>query len=110
MEDRAVEQKLKRDIWITGIGMFAAAVCIPALFLGMMHLPTDLFPPLVLLYVYILLCLFTLVWGSVQVFWELPGKKRRLFLFLLWLILYPAACAGWYFLCGVGFFLIYHVH
>ena len=48
--------------------------------------------------------------GGVQVVWELPCKERHLFLFLLWLILYPVVCVGWYFLCFFGFFLIYHFH
>ena len=78
MENRTVEPKRKRNILITGIGMFAAAICIPALFLGMMHLPTDfnmVFPPLVLSYAYVFLCFITLVWGGVQVFPELSCKK-----------------------------------
>ena len=105
--------KLKRDSWIAGIGVAAAALCLPAMIVGMMHLPADFmlaFPPLVLLHVYVFICLFNLVWVSVQVIWELPCKERRLFLFLLWLILYPVLCVGWYFLCSFGFFLIYHVH
>ena len=104
--------KLKR-VWIAGISVAAAAVCLPAMFVGMMHLPTGFkleFPPFVLLYLYVFLCLFNLVWVSVQVVWELPCKERRVFLFLLWLILYPVLCIGWYFLCFFGFFLIYHVH
>ena len=108
-----MQPKLKRDIWIAGIGVAAAALCLPAMVVGMMHLPADFnlaFPPLVLLHVYVFICLFNLVWVSVQVIWELPCKERRLFLFLLWLILYPVLCVGWYFLCGFGFFLIYHVH
>ena len=108
-----MQPKLKRDIWIAGIGVAAAALCLPAMVVGMMHLPTGFkleFPPLVLLHVYVFICLFNLVWVSVQVVWELPCKERRLFLFLLWLILYPVVCVGWYFLCFFGFFLIYHVH
>ena len=105
--------KLKRDLWIAGIGVAAAALCLPAMFVGMVHLPTGFageYRFFVLVYVYVFFCLFNLVWGSVQVIWELPGKKRRLFLLLLWLILYPVLCIGWYFLCVFGFFLIYHVH
>ena len=78
-----------------------------------MHLPRDFirdYAPFVIVYGYVFFCLFNLVWGSVQVIWELPCKERRLFLFLLWLILYPVLCVGWYFLCFFGFFLIYHVH
>ena len=103
-----MDPKLKRDLWIAGIGLAAAAMCLPAMFVGMMH-PLH-FPPFVLFYVYVFLCLFNLVWVSVQVVWELPCKERRVFLFLLWLILYPVVCVGWYFLCFFGFFLIYHVH
>ena len=108
-----MEPKLKRDLWIAGIGICAAAACLPALFLAMMHLPADfaaVCPPLFLLHVYFFLCLFSLVWVGVQVIWELPWKERRLFLFLLWLILYPVTCIGWYVVCWVGFFLIYHIH
>ena len=108
-----MEPKLKRDIRIAGIGLAAAAVWLPAMVFAMMHLPGDFvrdYAPFVIVYGYVFLCLFNLVWGSVQVIWELPGKNRRLFLLLLWLILYPAVCVGWYFLCFFGFFLIYHVH
>ena len=108
-----MEPKLKRDLWIAGIGLAAAAVGLPAMFVGMMHLPTGFaaeYRFFVLFHVYVFSCLFNLVWGSVQVIWELPCKEWRLFLFLLWLILYPVVCVGWYFLCSFGFFLIYHVH
>ena len=108
-----MDPKLKRDSWIAGIGMAAAAVWLPAMVFAMMHLPAGFageYGFFVLFHVYVFFCLFNLVWGSVQVIWELPGKNRRLFLLLLWLILYPAVCVGWYFLCSFGFFLIYHVH
>ena len=108
-----MDPKLKRDSWIAGIGVAAAALCLPAMFVGMVHLPADFnlaFAPLVLLHVYVFICLFNLVWGSVQVIWELPCKERRVFLFLLWLILYPVLCVGWYYLCGMGLFFICHFH
>ena len=108
-----MDPKLKRDSWIAGIGVAAAALCLPAMFAGMVHLPTGFageYRFFVLFHVYVFFCLFNLVWGSVQVIWELPCKERRLFLFLLWLILYPVMCVGWYFLCFFGFFLIYHFH
>ena len=108
-----MDPKLKRDSWIAGIGVAAAALCLPAMIVGMMHLPRDFirdYAPFVIVYGYVFFCLFNLVWGSVQVIWELPCKERRLFLFLLWLILYPAVCVGWYFLFGVVLFFIYHAY
>ena len=108
-----MEDKLKRNIVKTGIFMLITAV-IPASFFLIMRVPdtSTAWPLAVMLMICYGLCgLFVLVWGSSQVVWELPCRKSfRTLIFLAWLILYPALCLGWYFLYGMCFFLIFHVH
>ena len=98
-----MDDTLKRNIRKTGIFMLATA-CVP-----WFCLPLALIPDLdrssdsywIVLFavaelVYILGCLFVLVWGSSQVIWKLPfGKVWRKVLFFAWLIIYPASCWGW---------------
>jgi hypothetical protein len=108
-----MEDKLKRNLWKTGIFMLITAA-IPASFFLMMCVPdiSTAWPlAFMLLIFYGLYGLFVLVWGSTQVIWELPFRKVwRTIVFLLWLILYPALWLGWYYLCCVCFFKIFHVH
>ena len=107
-----MEDKLKRNIVKTGIFMLIAAV-IPLLFPLTFMLPAETGFPAILIFqiLYWGGCFFVLLCGSSQVVWELPCRKSfRTLIFLAWLILYPALCLGWYFLYGMCFFLIFHVH
>ena len=108
-----MKEQLKRNLWKTGIFMLITAV-IPASFFLMMCVPvifTSWPLPCMLLICYGLCGLFVLVWGSTQVIWELPFRKVwRMILFLLWLIFYPALSLGWYYLWGICYFMIFHVH
>ena len=94
---------LKRNIRKTVLYMLATV------FVPLLCLPLALIPDLdrssdsnwiVLLavaeLVYILGCVFVLVWGSSRVIWKLPfGKVWRKVLFFAWLIIYPACCWFW---------------
>ena len=87
---------------------------IPASFFLMMRVPdtSTAWPLAVMLMICYGLCgLFVLVWSSTKLIWKLPCRKFfRMLIFFAWLILYPALCLGWYYLCGVCYFWIFHVH
>ena len=49
---------------------------------------------------YILFCPFIWIWGCTAVIWKLPAEKiLRTLLSLAWLLLYPALCVGWLWVC-----------
>ena len=51
---------------------------------------------------YILFCVFVWFYGATEVIWKLPVEKNlRMFVSLAWLILYPALCIGWLWLCDI---------
>jgi hypothetical protein len=107
-----MEDKIKRNIGKTGMFMLIAAL-LPLLFLLLFRLPAGLGCPVAFVWqcLYIVCCIFVLVWGSTQVIWELPCRKFfRMLVFGAWLIFYPALCLGWFYLCGMCYFFIFHVH
>ena len=107
-----MENELKQNIRKTGIFMLIAAV-IPFLFFLSFLLPSEAGGAAFFCFTALNIgsCFFVLVWSSVQLIWELPCRKFfRMLIFFAWLILYPALCLGWYYLCGVCYFWIFHVH
>jgi hypothetical protein len=102
-----MDDTLKRNIRKTVLFMLATA-CVPWLCLPLALIPdldrsSDSYWIVLLAVaelVYILGCLFVLVWGSSQVIWKLPfGKVWRKVLFFAWLIIYPVWCWIWAVLC-----------
>jgi hypothetical protein len=88
----------KRNFTKLGIFMLVAA-CIPLL---LFSLPLDdpvgvVSIPWVAI-VYASFCLVALIWGGIRI-WLLPlNGLRRAAIFIVWAILYPLLCAGWYLL------------
>ena len=111
-KDHNMENELKQNIRKTGILMLIAAV-IPFLFFLSFQLPSEVGWSAVftLQLLYIGSCLFVLVWSSTKLIWKLLCRKFfRMLIFFAWLLLYPALCLGWYYLCGVCYFWIFHIH
>ena len=100
----------KRNFTKLGIFMLVAA-CIPLL---LFSLPLDdpagvVSIPWVAI-VYASFCLVTLIWGGIRI-WLLPlNGLRRLAIFIVWAILYPLLCAGWYLLCFLYLIVVLDVH
>ena len=88
--------QIKRNIFLTGIFM-AAAAFVPGILFALSWSCTQIGNYLVymIMPLYAMGCLFILIWGSCQVIWKLPYRKSlRFFLFFLWLGLYPVLCLG----------------
>ncbi len=88
---------MRKSLW--QISMLVAA-CIPLLWFS---LPLDdpvgvVSIPWVAI-IYASFCLVTLILGSIRI-WFLPlNGLRRAAIFMIWAILYPLLCVGWYYLC-----------
>ena len=111
--------ELKRNIRKTGkfmlIPAFISLLVFP-MYLLMDSLPNSsssnwLLMPYLWYFAYAAACFLVLVWGAVNVIWELPIKIiwRSVFL-IVWLVLYPALCLGWIYLIVVVLFFGFHVH
>ena len=98
----------KRDILKLAIFILAAA-CIPLLMFLLVLAPTvdwlGIILPTLSAFAYAASCLVILIWGSIQVIWQLPLKKPlRAIVFLSWAILYPILCVYWF--AGCFFYLL----
>ena len=101
-----MEPKLKRSIRTTVLLMLAAG-CIMLADVPIMY-RTDssdtqsIVLSIIIAVFYILFCAFVWFYGVTEVIWKLPMEKIwRMFVSLAWLLLYPALCIGWLWLCGI---------
>ena len=105
---------LKRNILKLGIFMLAAA-CIPSLMFLLVLAPNidwlgGILPALAA-FSYAGVCLCILAWSSIEVILILPFNGiLRAAVFVVWAILYPLLCAGWFLLCFLYLINVLDVH
>ena len=101
-----MEPKLKRSIRTTVLLMLAAGgimlADVPIMNRTDSSDTQSIVLSIIIAVFYILFCAFVWFYGVTEVIWKLPMEKIwRMFVSLAWLLLYPALCIGWLWLCGI---------